>query len=260
VRRAEVAARLRDLREQRGREDAVRMEEQAAAEAERREQEERQRRREEEERTRAKLAIAAHRERKQEAAEQRLLLRVLLRWYSVGLLYWDKVQILTPEKLRARRATRAMRETALKNSQRVGFRVCEYQRKLDAQRRRREAEDAARAEQDERLRRLRETVAPDVPDDPHRALALTVAAQAYMDGDRETGQRKYAVNDKNFYAGYTMDNLMADTRARLGMALHAAGLHGSSAAREAMMTVKGTLMPRKDMVCMYVCVCPCVCV
>ena len=90
VRRAEVAARLRDLREQRGREDAVRMEEEAAAEAERREQDERQRRREEEERTRAKLAIAAHRERKLEAAEQRLLLRVLLRWYSVGLLYEDK--------------------------------------------------------------------------------------------------------------------------------------------------------------------------
>ena len=39
-------------------------------------------------------------------------------------------------------------------------------------------------------------------------------AQARLEGDRETGQRKFAVNDKNFYAGYTMDNLMHDTRAR----------------------------------------------
>ena len=191
------------------------------------------------------------------------------------------------------------------------------------------------------LHRLRDTVAPEVPEDPTRHLALTSAAQAYLDGDRETGVRKFATQDKNFYAGYTMDNLMADTRARLGtvahfvphfalrntsssrsphlephllaaltpaltraalpscslsplklprclscplplfahvfgspacslprdpshdnltcylslslslsllaMALHTAGLTGTQAARDAMMTVKGTLLPRKDM-------------
>jgi hypothetical protein len=34
---------------------------------------------------------------------------------------------------------------------------------------------------------------------------------------------------------------------RLAMALHTAGLAGTQAARDAMMTVKGTLLPRKDM-------------
>ena len=63
-----------------------------------------------------------------------------------------------------------------------------------------------------------------MPDDPARALALTAAAEAYLAGDRETGVRKYAVNDRNFYAGYTVEHLLQDTRARLGMALHAAGM------------------------------------
>ena len=70
------------------------------------------------------------------------------------------------------------------------------------------------------MHRLRDTVAPEVPEDPTRHLALTSAAQAYLDGDRETGVRKFATQDKNFYAGYTMDNLMADTRARLGTVAH----------------------------------------
>ena len=192
---SQVAARLGELREKRDAEEKVRMQEEAADEAERQRREERERLQEEEERARAKAEIQRFREGKEREEVMGRLLRVWMHW----------------------KLARAHRETACKNEERTRFRIEEYERKLEQQRRRRKEEEAALADKEERLRRLRDTVAPEVASDPTRHLALTTAAQAYLDGDRETGVRKFATNDKNFYAGYTMDNLMADTRARLGM-------------------------------------------
>lgn len=60
------------------------------------------------------------------------------------------------------KTARGQREAAIKNSQRTSFRIAEYQRKMEMQRQRREEEEALRVEQEERLRKLRETVAPEV--------------------------------------------------------------------------------------------------
>lgn len=70
--------------------------------------------------------------------------------------------------------------------------------------------------------------------------------QALKYGERETGTRLFAVSDKNHIGGYSMGQLMMDTRQRLAMALHSAGLDNTKAGREAMMQVKGSLLPRRD--------------
>eukprot|EP00287_Rhodomonas_sp_CCMP768_P028805 CAMPEP_0202839206 /NCGR_PEP_ID=MMETSP1389-20130828/51838_1 /ASSEMBLY_ACC=CAM_ASM_000865 /TAXON_ID=302021 /ORGANISM="Rhodomonas sp., Strain CCMP768" /LENGTH=106 /DNA_ID=CAMNT_0049515631 /DNA_START=1 /DNA_END=321 /DNA_ORIENTATION=+ len=94
-------------------------------------------------------------------------------------------------------------------------------------------------------------VAPEVEADPDRVHAETNANKMYKEGlqhgDKETGTRLYAVNAKNFYSGYTFDRLMGDTRHRLAVALHENGLAGTQAGREALMQIKGSLIPRKDM-------------
>lgn len=94
--------------------------------------------------------------------------------------------------------------------------------------RKRQEEERLCEEAEERLARLRATVAPVVPDDPNRHLGETAADAAYRlareIGERETGTRKYATNERNFYSGYTMGQLMGDTRMRLAMALHSQGL------------------------------------
>ena len=131
-RAAQVAARLGELREKRDAEEKVRLDAEAAADAERRRREERERLKEEEERARAKSEILRYRRAKEREEDMRRLLRVLLHW----------------------KLARAIRETASKNSERTRFRIEEYQRKLQDQRQRREEEEAALADKEERLQRL----------------------------------------------------------------------------------------------------------
>jgi hypothetical protein len=156
----------------------------------------------EETRRRKKDDVAAYKARKDEEARQRFMLRILHFW----------------------RGARGARMSAEQNAQRVGYRIEAYWAKVQAQNERRRQEAEEEREIEERLERLRATVAPVIPDDPTRHLAETAAVAAHglacRIGEKETGTRKYATNDKNFYSGYTMTQLMGDTRMRLAMALH----------------------------------------
>jgi len=156
----------------------------------------------EETRRRKKEDVAAYKARKDEEARQRFMLRILHFW----------------------RGARGARMAAEQNAQRVGYRIEAYWAKVQAQNERRRQEAEEEREIEERLERLRATVAPVIPDDPTRHLAETAAVAAHglacRIGEKETGTRKYATNDKNFYSGYTMTQLMGDTRMRLAMALH----------------------------------------
>ena len=137
------------------------------------------------------------------------------------------------------------------NASRVAHRLALSQARVEslrAERLRKEAEAAARQR---RLEALAAQVAPEVPDDPARVRAETAAAAAYKEsvangGDRETGTRIFATTAAAHHGGYTMDALMAHTRHRLAVALHEAGLGGTGAARDALMQVQGSLLPRKD--------------
>lgn len=182
-----------------------------------------------EQRARMKEDIDAYRAKKRREEEVRQMLRVWEHW----------------------RQAKPRREAAASNAERVDVRIAQYQMKVERLKQRKAAAARAHADLQLRLEQLRAQVAPDVEADPDRLYTHTDATTAYkegvMFGEKETGTRVFAVNHKNFYAGYTIDRLMGDTRHRLAVALHENGLAGTEAGREALMRIKGSLMPRKDM-------------
>mmetsp|Transcript_40373 Transcript_40373/g.127044 ORF Transcript_40373/g.127044 Transcript_40373/m.127044 type:complete len:629 (-) Transcript_40373:140-2026(-) len=228
-RRAEIRSRLEVLRQRKEEEEAERRLREEEEERRRVLLEEQLLGKQTEERMRQKESIAAYRQRKAREEEMRFILRIFMLW----------------------RSARQNRLTTEKNAVRVGIRIKEYKRKIEERKEIAAQQQLERDLQLERLERLKATVAPVVDADPARVVAPTLAAQAHVEGlangEKETGTRMFAVQEKNFYSGYTIDRLMQDTRHRLAVALHEAGLDGTSAARDAMMTVKGTLVPRRDM-------------